>query len=263
MSSKPKAIAVAGKGGTGKTTTTALIIRQLLKRSFGPILAVDADANDNLGASLGVKDYKTISGVLASFMDARKTMPEGMTKEAWMDYQLNSALEETKNFDLVVMGRKEGEGCYCYPNSMLRNFLETLRGNYKFIVLDNEAGLEHLSRGTTDHVDMLLVVSDHAFKGLRTAATIGGLVKDLNLDVRNVGLVINRFIPDMEKELEPLVQASGMPVIGTIPQDALVQKADARMASMLELPDDSPAVQAVEDIIARTLDVISEQSKAS
>lgn len=263
MSSKPKVIAVAGKGGTGKTTTTAIIVRQLLKRSLGPILAVDADANDNLGASLGVSDYKTISGVLADFMASRQKMPQGMTKEGWMEYQLNTVLEETKNFDLVVMGRKEGEGCYCYPNSMLRNFLETLRENYQFIVLDNEAGLEHLSRGTTDHVDMLLIVSDHAFKGLRTAATIAGLVKDLNLDVRDTRLVINRFIPDMEKELEPLVQKAGMPVIGTIPQDVEVQKADARMGSMLELPDDAPAVLAVERIVQQILDDIDVQGKAS
>jgi CO dehydrogenase maturation factor len=263
MSSKHKTIAVAGKGGTGKTTTAALIVRQLLKRTLGPILAVDADANDNLGASLGVKDYKTISGVLSNFMASRQQMPVGMTKEAWMDYQLNTALEETQNFDLVVMGRKEGEGCYCYPNSMLRNFLENLRENYKFLVMDNEAGLEHLSRGTTDHVDMLLVVSDHAFKGLRTAATIGGLIKTLNLDVRNVRLVINRFIPDMEAELEPLVQASGMPLLGTIPQDMDVQKADARMGSMLDLPDDSAAVQAVDAIVQATLDMIDAQSKES
>ena len=263
MSSKPKAIAVAGKGGTGKTTTTALIVRQLLKRSLGPILAVDADANDNLGASLGVSGYKTVSGVLADFMASRQKMPQGMTKEGWMDYQLNTALEETKNFDLVVMGRKEGEGCYCYPNSMLRNFLETLRENYEFLVLDNEAGLEHLSRGTTDHVDMLLVVSDHAFKGLRTAATIGGLIKDLGLDVSDVRLVINRFIPDMEKELEHLVQEAGMPLLGTIPQDLEVQKADARMGSILDLPDDAPAVKAVDAIVQQTLDAIGVQSKTT
>ena len=129
-------------------------------------------------------------------------------------------------------------------------------------MLDNEAGLEHLSRGTTDHVDMLLVVSDHAFKGLRTAATVGKVVGDLNLDVRNVRLVINRFIPDMEAELAPLVQQSGMPVIGTIPQDMAVQRMDARQGAMLDLPDDCAAVRAVDEIVQRTLDVIQERSKA-
>lgn len=258
-----KSIAVAGKGGTGKTTTTSLIIRYLIKNELTPILAVDADANDNLGASLGVSGYTTIGRVLADFMGDRQTMPSGMTKEAYMDFKLNAVLEEARAFDLVVMGRKEGEGCYCYPNSMLRRFLEKLRENYKFIVMDNEAGLEHLSRGTTDRIDMLFVVSDHAFKGLRTAATVGQLVKDLKLDVRSMGLVIGRFKPEMEAELAPLVEATGMPLLGAIPEDAEVIRTDARQASMLDLPDDSPAVLAVNDMMGRALDIIKEKEAAS
>lgn len=258
-----KSIAVAGKGGTGKTTTASLIVRYLIKHELTPVLAVDADANDNLGASLGVGGYKTIGRVLADFMGDRQTMPSGMTKEAYMDFKLNSVLEEARAFDLVVMGRKEGEGCYCYPNAMLRRFLEKLRENYKFIVMDNEAGLEHLSRGTTDRIDMLLVVSDHAFKGLRTAATVKQLVKDLDLDVRNIGLVVSRFKPEMEAELAPLVEATGLPLLGAIPEDAAVIRADARQESMLDLPKDSAAVAAASGMMARVLDIIEQKKEAS
>ena len=251
-----KAIAVAGKGGTGKTTVTSLIMRWLVNENLTPVLAVDADANDNLGPSLGVNDYQTISKVLAGFMADRSSMPQGMTKEGYMDLKLNAALEETKKFDLLVMGRKEGDGCYCYPNSMLRNFLEKLRDNYRFMVLDNEAGLEHLSRGTTNKVDMLLVVSDHAFKGLRTAKTVKGLIKELDLDVRNVRLVINRYRPEMEKELEPLVRDTGLEVIAAVPEDMEVLRVDAAQGSMMDLPDTSEAVKVMDGAMRQILDII-------
>ena len=182
-------IAVSGKGGTGKTTLAGMIIRFLLDKGKGPILAVDADSNSNLNEVLGVKLRSTIG-------DARETMkkdvPVGMTKDIWFEYKVQEALTEAKGFDLIAMGRPEGPGCYCAANTLARKCLDLLTGNYQYIVIDNEAGMEHFSRLTTRDVDLLFIVSDSSQRGILTASRIRDLIHELDLRIVREVLVINR-----------------------------------------------------------------------
>ena len=188
-------IAVAGKGGSGKTSVASLIIRYLRKNGSGPILAVDADPNANLGESLGLEVGQTVGSMLDAFQGDKINIPPGMTKEAYLDYKLNEALVESKGLDLLTMGRGEGPECYCYPNLMLRKFADTLAGNYAYVVMDNEAGMEHLSRRTTQNIDVLLIISDHSVKGVRTVARIKDLVSELKLVVNRQSVLINLPLP--------------------------------------------------------------------
>ena len=177
-------IAVAGKGGSGKTSVASLVIRYLKENGSEPILAVDADPNANLGESLGLGRKQTIGSIIASFNKEKINIPPGMTKEAYLEYRLNEALVEGKGLDLVTMGRGEGPECYCYPNLLLRKFIDTLTDNYAYVVMDNEAGMEHLSRRTTQNIDELLIISNHSVKGVRTVAQIRDLVTELKLQVK-------------------------------------------------------------------------------
>jgi len=246
-------IAVAGKGGSGKTSIASLIIRYLKKNGSGPILAVDADPNANLGESLGLSIKKTIGSIIASFNEEKINIPPGMTKEAYLEYKLNETIIESKGLDLVTMGRGEGPECYCYPNLILRKFVETLAGNYAYVVADNEAGMEHLSRRTTQNIDELLIVSDHSVKGVRTVARIRELVSELKLVVKRQSVVIN-FVPTA---LDPLVTEElarlGIDPTAIIPWDEEVREYDLKMKPLLDLPDTSRAVAAVGDLMAKFL----------
>ena len=248
-------IAVAGKGGSGKTSLTSLVIRYLLKNEQGPILAIDADANANLGESLGLDIKQTIGSIIASFNDEKINIPPGMTKEAYLDIKLNETIIEAKGLDLITMGRGEGPDCYCYPNVILRKFADTLSGNYPYMVMDNEAGMEHLSRRTTQDVDELLLVSDHTVKGVRTIARIIELVDELELIVKRQSVIINQ-VPD---GLDPMVAAElkklGIEPAATIPLDEELVKYDIQMKPLLELPDSSKAVKAIGDLMTNLLGV--------
>jgi CO dehydrogenase maturation factor len=247
-------IAVAGKGGTGKTSVTSLVIRYLMKKKAGPILAVDADPNANLGESLGLDIKQTIGSIIASFNEEKINIPAGMTKEAYLDFKINDTIVEAKGLDLVTMGRGEGPDCYCYPNVILRKFADTLSGNYPYMVMDNEAGMEHLSRRTTQNVDELLLVSDHSVKGVRTIARIKGLVDELKLNVKRQSVLIN-LVPD---GLDPIVAKEmsrlGIEPTATIPMDDEVYQYDIQLKPLLDLPDSSRAVQAVNNLMTRLLD---------
>ena len=242
-------IAVAGKGGTGKTSVTSLIIRYLKKHGKGPILAVDADANANLGESLGLSAKQTIGSIIASFNDEKINIPPGMTKEAYLEYKLNETVVESKGLDLITMGRGEGADCYCYPNVVLRKFVDTLAENYTYMVMDNEAGMEHLSRRTTQNVDELLIISDHSVKGVRTVARIRELVSELKWEVNRQSVVIN-LVPTV---LDPLVTEElarlGIDTTAIIPWDDEVRQYDLKLRPLLELPDTSTAVTAVNDLM--------------
>ncbi len=246
-------IAVAGKGGNGKTSITSLVIRYLRKGGKGPILAVDADSNANLGESLGLSIRGTIGSIIASFNDEKINIPAGMTKEAYLEYKLNETIVESKAIDLITMGRGEGPDCYCYPNLVLRKFIDTLSENYAYVVMDNEAGMEHLSRRTTENVDALLIISDHSVKGIRTVARIKDLVSDLKLLVKRQFIVINR-VPNT---LDPIVTGElaklGIEPAAIIPWDDEVHEYDLRLESLLDLPDTSKAVTAVSDLMAKIL----------
>ncbi len=246
-------IAVAGKGGSGKTSIASLIIRYLKKNYTGPILAVDADPNANLGESLGLDIKKTVGSVLVDFHGEKINIPPGMTKEAYLDYKLNDIIVESKGLDLLTMGRGEGPDCYCYPNLILRKFIDSLVGNYSYMVMDNEAGMEHLSRRTTQNVDELLIISDHSVKGVRTVARIKGLVSDLKLVVKRQSVIIN-FAPT---KLDPLVteelERLGIEPIATIPLDEEIYEYDLKLKPLLDLPDTSKAARVVSDVMANVL----------
>ena len=246
-------IAVAGKGGTGKTSVASMVIRYLMKKGAGPILAIDADPNANLGESLGLDIKLTVGLILDDFQKDKINIPSGMTKEAYLEYKLNEVIVESKGLDLVTMGRGEGPECYCYPNVMLRKFADTLSGNYAYTVMDNEAGMEHLSRRTTQNIDELLLISDHSVKGVRTVARIRDLVAQLKLMVKRQSVIIT-LVPDgldpmVAKELERL----GIEPTAIIPLDEAVSQYDIELKPLLDLPDTSRAVAVVDRLIAKLL----------
>jgi len=246
-------IAVAGKGGSGKTSIASLVIRYLMKNGAGPILAIDADPNANLGESLGLDIKQTVGLILDDFQKEKIKIPQGMTKEAYLEYKLNQALVETKALDLLTMGRGEGPECYCYPNLMLRKLADTLAENYAYVVMDNEAGMEHLSRRTTQNVDELFIISDHSVKGVRTIARIRELVVELKLAVKRQSVLIN-LVPD---GLDPLVaeelKKQGIDATAIIPLDEEVYQYDLKLKPLLDLTDSSKAVKAVDDLMIKLL----------
>ena len=243
-------IAVAGKGGCGKTSIAALVIRYLKKNGKVPILAVDADPNANLGESLGLKIGQTIGTILDAFQHEKISIPPGMTKEAYLDYKLNETLVESQGLDLITMGRGQGPECYCYPNTVLKNFIDGLSDNYAYVVMDNEAGMEHLSRKTTEDVDALLLVSNHSVKGVRAISRILELASELKLHVKKKYILIN-MVPD---KLDPLVadelKRLGLKADIIIPEDKTLYRQDLEQKPLMEMPDNSAAVQAVARLMA-------------
>lgn len=191
-------IAVAGKGGVGKTTFSALAIRHLHRVTGDVVLAVDADPNANLHAKLGIPPGRTIGDIREELLAEADQLPAGVSKQEHVDYQIRLALAEGDGFDLLTMGRQEGPGCYCYVNNILRTFVDSLSEKYGNIVIDNEAGMEHLSRRTTRASDVLFVVSDTSKAALDSAARIAALAREMDLDIRRMVLVKNMMAPDSD-----------------------------------------------------------------
>ena len=248
-------IAMAGKGGVGKTTVSALILRYFIHHVKDPVLAIDADPNSNLGETLGMTIEKTVGDIREDFMRDPQGVPSGMDKILYLEMLMNQVLIENKNFDLLVMGRQEGQGCYCMVNNILNRFADELENNYKYMLVDNEAGMEHLSRRTSGKVDMLLMVTDYALRGLRAVGRINAMLDDLKLDVRQKGLIVNRAPNQLNQAFLDEVEQIGVPLLCTIPQDDNLLEFDMERRSMLELPDDSPAVRAVNDLMEKALKV--------
>jgi len=242
-------IAVAGKGGTGKTSVASLIIRYLMRNGSGPILAIDADSNANLGESLGFTVEQTVGSVLDDFQQEKINIPPGMTKEAYLDYKLNGIIVESKGLDLVTMGRGEGPECYCYPNLILKKFADSLSENYAYTVMDNEAGMEHLSRRTTQNVDGLFIISNHSVKGVRAVARIRELAADLKLTVKKQLVVINSAPPMLDPLVTDELSKLGTDAVATIPLDEEVYEYDLKLKPLLDLPDTSEAVRAVNNFM--------------
>ena len=246
-------IAVAGKGGSGKTSLVGLIIRYLKKQGAGPILAVDADPNANLGDSLGLSIKQTVGSMIATFNDEKINIPPGMTKEAYLEYRLSAAMVESKGLDLITMGRGEGPDCYCYPNVMLRKFIDIYTKSYAYMIMDNEAGMEHLSRRTTQNIDELLLVSDHSVKGVRTIARLKELVSELKLVVKRQTVVVNFVADDLAPTIKEEMARLGLESAVVIPLDEEVREYDLQYKSLLDLPDTSKAVVAVNNLMDRLL----------
>ena len=243
-------IGLAGKGGTGKTTVAGLLIKYLVEKGKVPVLAVDADANANLNEVLGLEVEETIG-------DAREEMKKGvaagMTKNIFMEMKLEQALVEAEGYDLLVMGRPEGPGCYCAANTLLTNYLDRLISNYAYVVMDNEAGMEHISRLTTNNVDLLLVVSDASRRGIQAAARILELTRQLPLNIKQKAFVVNQAKENQEKDIEKSVRDFGLELSGTIPEDPLIREFDLNGTPTTQLTMKSKAVEAAFAIFERIL----------
>ncbi len=234
-------IAFSGKGGTGKTTIAGMLIRYLLRKEATPILAVDADSNYNLNEVLGVEVDTTLGEVRESMKTG--DMPSGMTKDRYMATKLEEAIVETDLFDLVVMGQPEGQGCYCAANTLLSDFLQKLTTNYASVVMDNEAGMEHISRLTTSNVDELLVVSDPSRRGLQAAGRIKDLAHTLNIGANKVHLILNNVREEPSERMRAIIADMGLELLGTVRQDETLEEFDMAGKPTFQLPEDNPAVQ--------------------
>ena len=235
-------IALAGKGGTGKTTIAGLLIKYLVKNGKQPVLAVDADSNANLNEVLGVGVSDTLGNAREEMK--RGKVPEGMTKDIFISMKTQQAIVESDGYDLIVMGQPEGAGCYCAANTILTNCLEKLTSNYPYIVMDNEAGMEHISRLTTSNVDLLLIVSDTSRRGIQAAGRIAKLTKDLNIGVGKSWLVINQAKGDLPGAMTDIINKEGLKLAGTVPEDPDVYDYDLNGRPTVELDEDNPAVGA-------------------
>jgi len=247
----PLSIALAGKGGTGKTTVSGMLIKYLVKSGKTPILAVDADCNANLNEVLGLEIADTLGNAREEMK--KGDVPSGMTKDIFISMKLEQAVVESEGYDLVVMGQPEGAGCYCAANTLLTGFLEKLTGNYPYIVMDNEAGMEHISRLTTSNVDILLTVSDTSRRGLQAAIRINQLAKDLNIGVGKSYLIINQTREEPSDIVLDMIKKEGLELAGTIPEDDAVYEFDLNGKPTIDIPNDNKAVQAAFQIFDRII----------
>ncbi len=243
-------LAMTGKGGVGKTTLSALTLDWLAEHGESPTLAVDADSNANLNEAMGISYNATVGGIRES---ARKEVQalKGVSKQEFLDLRVQEALVEQKGYDLIVMGRPEGQGCYCFANNVLREVLDRLSRNYRNIVIDSEAGLEHISRRTLLSVDYLLIVSDCTVRGIRTAARISALADEVSLPTKRRGLIVNRVPGDaLPGPVAEAVKATGLRLLACIPADQDVAALDADGVPVSRIPPEAPARIAMNELLA-------------
>lgn len=244
-------IALAGKGGTGKTTVAAMALRYLVEHGKTPVLAVDADANSNFNEVLGLAVDHTVG-------EAREEMKKGgglvdLTKDQLIEMRINQALVEADGFDLIAMGQPEGPGCYCAANHLVAHFMEVLGKNYPYVVMDNEAGMEHMSRLTTKDVNLLVLVSDPSWRGIQAARRLKDLAKQLKIVVGRAALIINRATNGISPRSQEEIEAQDLELAGLIPEDPLIAEFDSQGRPTYQLPGDSPALQAAFAIFERLL----------
>jgi CO dehydrogenase maturation factor len=251
----PYTIAMAGKGGTGKTTVAGFLIRYLVQKGKTPVLAVDADANTNLNEVLGVPLEATLGTTREEMKEG--IVAQGMTKQMFIEMKLAEAITEREGFDLIAMGRPEGPGCYCAANNLLSMYLGKLIDNYPYMVMDNEAGMEHISRLTTNNVDILILVSDPSMRGIEAAGRINRLVDDLKVRAAKRYLVINQVRDGLPDGLRKAIGRQGLHLAGTIPKDDLLYDYDMRGNPTVTLPDDNPALSAAFAIFDKTIEADS------
>jgi len=247
-------VAVAGKGGVGKTTLSALIIVTLLKKGYKPVLAVDADPNVNLNILLGIEAPQAIGSLREEALKemGKIDFPPGMSRAAYLEYGFESCLAESEDFDLMVMGRPEGPGCYCFANDVLRKFIDKLTPNYRYVVIDSEAGMEHLSRRTTQNVDVLFIVSDSNLVALKSAKRISDLVDELKLSIKKRYLVLNNVEDSLVSQIREKVEKIGVKLGGVIPKDRNIFSFVLEEKPLTQFPSDSVAFTAVERLLRET-----------
>jgi CO dehydrogenase maturation factor len=246
-------IAVAGKGGTGKTTISALLVGALVEEGERPVLAVDADPNANFHEALGVHVRESLGGMREESFT--KSIPPGMSRTDYIRYRFRQVLVEADGFDLIAMGRPEGTGCYCFSNDLLQSCMRLLERDYRFIIIDSEAGMEHISRGTIGIPDILLIISDPGARGLRTAKRIRDIALSLGLEHDHMRLVFNRFRGEVAH-----VDAGQEVPFAVIPFDPAVEEADLAATPVANIPVHSPAREAVKEL-ARTIITYSNTAK--
>ncbi|MBO5049500.1 MAG: AAA family ATPase [Oscillospiraceae bacterium] len=248
----PHTIAVAGKGGVGKTTTCGMLIDYLCKKDQGPVLVVDADANSNLNEVLGVEVETSLGAIREEMAQAemKGSIPAGMTKADYANFKFNSALIEEDEFDMLVMGRTQGKGCYCYVNGVLKTLVDKYAKNYSYVVMDNEAGLEHVARGTLPHVDTMLLISDCSRRGIQAVARVAEMIEEMELKPGRIGLIVNRA-PNGELDQGVLeeIQRHNLNLIGVLPQDEGVYRCDCNGEPSARLPESNPVKQALRGIM--------------
>lgn len=254
MGRHPFTIAISGKGGTGKTTVSSLLIRSFIDLGETPVLAVDADPNANLHEALGVTVHESLGSMREEAFT--RHIPPGMNRHDYVRFRFRQALVEANGFDLVAMGRPEGSGCYCFANDLLSECMLHLEGDYRFVVIDTEAGMEHISRGTLGKPDMLLIVSDPGARGLRTIARIQSIAIQLGLEPERIRIVFNRF-----KTGTAPVEIGEVIPIAVIPDDQEVEKADLAALPVSMIPPDSPARVAVMDLAQKIRQIAVERDK--
>ncbi|MFC2164494.1 AAA family ATPase [Acidobacteriota bacterium] len=244
-----KTIAISGKGGTGKSSLSALIIRWLKANEAGSILAVDADSNVNLNDLLGTEVKESVGSIREEMRESVDKLPAGMTKQEFLEYKIHSSLVEAPGFDLIAMGRPEGPGCYCYANNLLRDILKTLSTNYSWVVIDNEAGMEHLSRRTTQSIDYLLIVSDPSARGLRAAGRISRLLSELDTRIGERLLILNRVRESngisVSEKLSQVIDEEELSLFASIPEDEQLLENEQTGDPIWSIPEDSLAYRAV------------------
>lgn len=248
----PHTIAVAGKGGVGKTTTCGMMIDYLCKKNRGPVLVVDADANSNLNEVLGVEVETSLGQIREEMAQAelKGTIPKGMTKADYAEYKFNSALIEEDDFDMLVMGRTQGKGCYCYVNGVLKSQVDKYAKNYSYIVMDNEAGLEHVARGTLPHVDTMLLISDCSRRGVQAVARIAEMIEEMSLNPTQMGLIINRAPGGvLDDGVKAEIDKHGLKLLGVLPQDEEVYRCDCNGEPSAKLPDSNAVKVALKGIM--------------
>ena len=249
---KPHTIAVAGKGGVGKTTTCGMIIDYLCGKKQGPVLVVDADANANLNEVLGVEIETSLGAIREEMAQAelKGTIPAGMTKADYAEFKFNSAIIEEDDFDMLVMGRTQGKGCYCYVNGVLKTQVDKYAKNYSYIVMDNEAGLEHVARGTLPRVDTMLLVSDCSRRGIQAAARVAEIVEEMELKPAVMGLVVNRAPGGvLDEGVKEEIAKHGLKLLGVLPQDDGVYRCDCDGEPSAKLPATNPVKAAVKELM--------------
>lgn len=258
-------IALAGKGGVGKTTVAAMVVKYLAARQSGAILAIDADPSSNLNMVLGLELDWTVGdireGMLAQVKEsltaggaAMGGLPGGVSKREYLDYQVRSSLSEGTRFDLIAMGRSEGPGCYCAVNHNLREVIDDLSRHYRYVVIDNEAGMEHLSRRTTRDVQVLLVVSDLSQRGLVAAERIAGFRNEMDINIESTWLILNGLRGDtLPDPVQARVDAMDIPLLGTLPWHSDIQDYDFAGRPLIELPGESPIVQGMAAMLDKAL----------
>jgi CO dehydrogenase maturation factor len=257
-------IALAGKGGVGKTTIAGMVIKYLVQNKPGPVLAIDADPSSNLNMVLGLDLDWTVGDIREDMLAQVKSslvaggaamgaLPGGVSKHDYLDHQIRSSLAEGEAFDLIAMGRSEGAGCYCAVNHNLREVIDSIGKNYRYIVIDNEAGMEHLSRRTTRDVQHLLVVSDPTQRGIVAAERISSFRNELDIRIEHAYLIINRLMGDLPPTLASKIGNLDIPLLGTVPADDELTSFEFSGKPLVELGNDSPVYQAVEGMLETIL----------